>query len=62
MAAQPDVDGIIYDGALDLVLAVSGDKGVLMSFKPDFDLAHDKIEPMIDLDGAPEFLASDGTG
>jgi DNA-binding beta-propeller fold protein YncE len=62
IVAQPDVDGIIYDPDLDRVLAVSGDKGVLMTFKPGLDLSHDKIDQTIDLGGAPEFLASDGTG
>jgi hypothetical protein len=41
---------------------VSGDKGVLMSFKPDIDLENGKIDSPIDLGGAPEFLASDGAG
>lgn len=62
LAAAPDSDGIIYDAALGRVLAVSGDKGVLMSFKPDIDPKSGKIDPPIELGGAPEFLASDGTG
>ena len=62
IAAQPDADGIIYDPAIGRVLVVSGDKGVLMSFKPDIDPVTGKIDAPIDLDGAPEFLASDGTG
>jgi len=62
LTAQPDADGIIYDPASDRVLVVSGDKGVLMSFKPDIDPMNGKIEPPIDLGGAPEFLASDGKG
>ncbi|HEY2038952.1 MAG TPA: hypothetical protein VGG95_04765 [Edaphobacter sp.] len=62
IAAQPDADGIIYDPALNRVLVVSGDKGVLMSFNPNIDPSAGKIEPPIDLGGAPEFLASDGTG
>jgi DNA-binding beta-propeller fold protein YncE len=57
----PDSDGIIFDPKLDRVLAVSGDGGVLMAFKPDIDLTNGKID-QIKLDGAPEFLASDGTG
>jgi DNA-binding beta-propeller fold protein YncE len=60
--AVPDSDGIIYDAKLDRVLAVSGDGGVLMTFRPDIDPKNGKIEPGIDLGGAPEFLASDGTG
>ncbi len=62
LAAMPDADGIIYDSALDRVLAVSGDKGVLFSFKPGIDPKSGKIDPPIALDGAPEFLASDGAG
>jgi DNA-binding beta-propeller fold protein YncE len=57
----PDSDGIIYDSKLDRVLAVSGDGGVLMVFKPDIDPLNGKVD-QIKLDGAPEFLASDGTG
>jgi hypothetical protein len=62
LATLPDSDGIIYDAALGRVLAVSGDKGVLMTFKPDIDPKSGKIDPPIELGGAPEFLASDGTG
>jgi outer membrane protein assembly factor BamB len=62
LVTEPDSDGIIYDPALNKVLAVSGDKGVLMTFDPDIDPANGKIDPPIDLGGAPEFLASDGTG
>lgn len=58
----PDSDGIIYDPKLDKVIAVSGDGGVLMTFNPDIDPKNGKIDPPIDLGGAPEFLASDGTG
>jgi len=62
LVAEPDADGIIYDAALNRILAVSGDKGVLMTFKADIDPATGKIDPPIDLGGAPEFLASDGAG
>lgn len=62
LVTEPDSDGIIYDAALNRVLAVSGDKGVLMTFKPDIDPKNGKIDPPIELGGAPEFLASDGTG
>ncbi len=62
IAAQPDADGIIFDPASGRVLVVSGDKGVLMSFKPDIDPKNGKIEPPIDLGGSPEFLASDAAG
>jgi DNA-binding beta-propeller fold protein YncE len=59
---MPDSDGIIYDAVLGRVLAVSGDGGTLMTFKPDIDPKNGKIDPPIQLGGAPEFLASDGTG
>ena len=62
LATVPDSDGIIYDAALNRVLAVSGDGGVLMTFKPDIDPKNGKIDPPIELGGAPEFLASDGSG
>lgn len=62
LATLPDSDGIIYDAALNRVLAVSGDKGVLMTFNADIDPKNGKIDPPIDLGGGPEFLASDGTG
>ena len=58
----PDSDGIIYDAQTDHVLAVSGDGGVLMTFKPDIDPKNGKIDPPIALGGAPEFLATDGAG
>jgi DNA-binding beta-propeller fold protein YncE len=59
---MPDSDGIIYDEKLDRVLAVSGDGGALMTFNPDIDPKNGTIDPPIQLGGAPEFLASDGTG
>jgi len=62
LATMPDSDGIIYDRKLDEVLAVSGDEGKLMTFKPGIDPRNGKIDPPIDLGGAPEFLASDGSG
>ncbi len=62
LATMPDSDGIIYDAGLNRVLAVSGDKGMLMTFKPDIDPVNGKIDPPIDLGGSPEFLASDGSG
>ncbi|MGD0629321.1 MAG: hypothetical protein ABR987_08205, partial [Terracidiphilus sp.] len=54
LATMPDSDGIIYDKAQDLILAVSGDKGMLMTFKPEIDPVNGKIDPPIDLGGAPE--------
>lgn len=62
VAAKPDADGIIFDQASGLVLAVSGDEGVLMTLKPDADPKTAAIDPPIDLGGKPEFLASDGAG
>jgi DNA-binding beta-propeller fold protein YncE len=62
IVAQPDADGIIFDPASGRVLVVSGDKGVLMSLKPDIDPKTGKIDAPIELGGAPEFLASDGKG
>ena len=58
----PDSDGIIYDEQTNHVLAVSGDAGVLISFKPDIDPKSGRIDPPIPLGGAPEFLAADGAG
>lgn len=60
--AMPDADGIIYDAKSDLVIAVSGDGGALMTFKPDIDPKNGKLDSPIDLGGKPEFLAADGTG
>lgn len=62
LATVPDSDGIIYDEAQDRVLAVSGDKGVLMSFRPDINPKSGKVDTMIPLGGSPEFLATDGSG
>jgi DNA-binding beta-propeller fold protein YncE len=60
--AMPDADGIIYDAKSDRVLAVSGDGGTLMTFRPDIDPKSGKMETPIDLGGKPEFLATDGAG
>ncbi|HEV2646254.1 MAG TPA: hypothetical protein VGU46_07825 [Acidobacteriaceae bacterium] len=62
IAAMPDADGIIYDAKQDLVLAVSGDGNALMTFKPEIDPKSGKLDPVIALGGAPEFLAADGSG
>lgn len=62
IVAQPDADGIIFDPASGRVVVVSGDKGVLMSIKPNIDPKSGKIDTPVDLGGAPEFLASDGAG
>jgi hypothetical protein len=62
IVAQPDADGIIFDSGSGCVVVVSGDKGVLMTIKPDIDPKSGKIDPVVDLGGAPEFLASDGAG
>jgi len=60
--AVPDADGIIYDKKLNRVLAVSGDGNELLTFSPDIDPTAGKLDPPIPLGGAPEFLASDGSG
>jgi DNA-binding beta-propeller fold protein YncE len=61
ISTMPDSDGIIYDPGTDLVLAVSGDGGALMTFHPDIDPKNGKATT-IALGGAPEFLAADGSG
>ena len=62
LAAIPDADGIIYDPATKLVLAVSGDGGALLTVRADVDPANGKLDEPIPLGGKPEFLAADGTG
>ncbi len=62
VAAQADTDGIIFDDASGLVLAVSGDGGTLMTLRADADPKTAKIDAPIDLGGKPEFLAADGKG
>ena len=57
----PDTDGIIYDAKQNLVLAVSGDGGTLMTFAPNIDPGSGKVDS-IELGGKPEFLAADGAG
>ncbi|HWT65404.1 MAG TPA: hypothetical protein VN151_04770 [Terracidiphilus sp.] len=61
LTALPDADGIIYDPATDLVLAVAGDANALLAFKPDVDPKGSAGAP-IKLPGGPEFLAVDGKG
>jgi DNA-binding beta-propeller fold protein YncE len=61
IAALPDADGIIYDAHSNLVLAVSGDEGTLMTLKPDVDPKSGAIDK-IALGGKPEFLATDASG
>ncbi len=61
LATMPDSDGIIYDKAMNLVLAVSGDGATLMAFPPDINLQSGKVE-RIALGGKPEFLAADNSG
>lgn len=58
---MPDSDGIIYDPSTELVLAVSGDGNSLMTFHPDIDPNGGNVTK-IELGGAPEFLAADGSG
>jgi DNA-binding beta-propeller fold protein YncE len=52
IAAQPDADGIIFDPGSARVLVVSGDKGMLMSFKPDIDPETGKIDAPVELGGS----------
>ena len=58
---MPDSDGIIYDAKQNKVLAVSGDGNALIAFSPDIDPKTGKVDT-IALGGAPEFLATDGSG
>jgi DNA-binding beta-propeller fold protein YncE len=60
--ALPDADGIVYDAAVNRVLAVAGDKNALITLDPGADPSSGKIDPPIDLGGAPEFLAVDDAG
>ncbi len=62
IATMPVSDGIIYDAKLNRVLAVSGDGNALMVFNPDINPQHGRIGRPIPLGGAPEFLATDGSG
>ncbi|MDT7815960.1 MAG: hypothetical protein QOJ51_4364 [Acidobacteriaceae bacterium] len=62
IAAVPDADGIIYDPGSDRILVSAGDSNCLVTFKPDIDPKTGRIEPPIQLGGAPEFLAADGAG
>jgi DNA-binding beta-propeller fold protein YncE len=62
IAAQPDADGIIYDPGPDRILVSAGDSNSLITLRPDIDPKGGKIEAPISLEGAPEFLAADGTG
>jgi DNA-binding beta-propeller fold protein YncE len=62
IAAMPDADGIIYDAKSDKVLFVSGDGNLLDTFSPEIDPKNGKLDPPIALAGAPEFLATDGSG
>lgn len=59
---MPDSDGVIYDAAMDRIVAVSGDGGVLMTLNPGVNPMNGRIDPPIDLGGKPEFLASDARG
>jgi DNA-binding beta-propeller fold protein YncE len=62
IAAVPDADGVIYDPGTDLILVSAGDSNCLITLKPDIDPKTGKIDPPIQLGGAPEFLAADGAG
>ena len=60
--AREDADGIIFDESTNLVLAVAGDDGVLMTLNADADPKTATLDPPIDLGGKAEFLAADGAG
>ena len=60
--AKDDTDGIIYDKGTGLVLAASGDEGVLITLKADSDPKVMTIDPPIVLGGKAEYLASDESG
>ena len=62
LATLPDSDGIIYDEASKTILAVAGDANSLITFKADVDPKNGKMDAPIALGGAPEFLATDGSG
>jgi DNA-binding beta-propeller fold protein YncE len=62
VAAKDDTDGIIYDKSTGLVLAASGDEGVLITLKADADPKAVTIDPPIVLGGKAEYLASDEAG
>ena len=62
LATMPDSDGIIYDKAHEPGSRRLRRRGALMTFKPDIDPVNGKIDPPIDLGGAPEFLAYDDAG
>lgn len=52
ITTMPDSDGIIYDPSTNLVLAVSGDGGALMTFSPDIDPKSGKVDAPIKLGGS----------
>jgi DNA-binding beta-propeller fold protein YncE len=60
--SKDDTDGISYVKSTGLVLASAGDAGVLVTLKADADPKSAAIDPPIDLEGKPEFLAADGAG
>jgi DNA-binding beta-propeller fold protein YncE len=62
LPAMPDIDGIIFDSADNLVLAVSGRGKALLSFRPDIDPHNGKLDTVAALRGEPEFLAADTQG
>ena len=49
IVTTPDTDGIIYDPFSKQVIAVSGDKGVLMTLMPDVDPKSARFEPFVEL-------------
>ncbi len=61
LATMPDSDGIIYDKAMNRIVAVSGDGATLMVFNPNIDPKNGQVEK-IALGGKPEFLAAGDNG
>ena len=56
---MPDSDGIIYDAKLDKVLAVSGDGGVLMTFRPDTDPKSGKADQTCSVESPNSLLLTE---
>jgi WD40 repeat protein len=55
---SPDADGMLYDKNTDSVLVVAGDSRNLTVINP----TDDKVARTVDLQGKPEFMATDGAG
>jgi DNA-binding beta-propeller fold protein YncE len=62
VAAANDADSIIYDPASNRVLVFCGDAHQMVAIAPEVDPKAGKATAIVDLGGAPEFAAADGTG